>query len=195
MFFQFESRKGYVAGQGERKVEIKAKCKHDLDSMKALIHIWMFKEANPKTSMLGWSIIFGFVLTNIILQMILSPSITRIPALLVVIGGYFLICDRYFLLPKRQYKSMVNMKDIEQQFIFGDQVLIRTCKNDRYNSQSELEYSLLVKVYETSKYLFLFQTIREVIIVDKSTIEGGTIQDIRKVLSNCIKGKYTICTY
>ena len=87
------------------------------------------------------------------------------------------------------------MKDIENEYIFCNNKLKAITKSEEYNGKAEIEYSLFVKVYETTKYLFLYQTINQVFIVDKSTVEDGTIEEIRGRLSAFIKDKYILCKY
>ena len=64
-----------------------------------------------------------------------------------------------------------------------------------YNGQAEIEYTLFLKAYETSRYLFLYQTRKQIFIVDKNTIEGGTVEDLRNLLSAVLKDKYFLCAY
>ena len=90
---------------------------------------------------------------------------------------------------------MNKMKDVENQYIFCDNVLKTFTKSKEYNGEAEIEYSLFVKVYETSKYFFMFQTKNQVLLVDKNTIEGGTVEDIRNKLTTYVKDKYIICKY
>ena len=87
------------------------------------------------------------------------------------------------------------MQNVENQYIFCDDVLKTFTKSQEYNGEAEIEYSLFVKLYETSKYLFLYQTNNQVFIVDKSTIEGGTVEEIRNKLSAFVKDKYFLCKY
>ena len=87
------------------------------------------------------------------------------------------------------------MKDAENEYIFCDNVLKTFTKSQEYNGEAKFEYSLFVKVYETSKYFFMYQTNNQVLIVDKSTIEGGTVEEIRNKLSAFVKDKYILCKY
>ena len=41
----------------------------------------------------------------------------------------------------------------------------------------------------------MFQTKNQVLLVDKNTIEGGTVEDIRNKLTTYVKDKYIICKY
>ena len=177
-------------------MEIKAKCKYDLDSVKALTHLTMFKKSNPKKRLTFWSTAFAIFFIIIILEIIAFGFDTILAVLLgVEIFGLLLIYFWYFIIPKIQYKSLAKMQNVENQYIFCDNVLKTFTKSQEYNGEAEIEYSLFVKVYETTKYLFLYQTNNQVFIVDKNTVEGGTIEEIRNKLSLYVKDKYIICKY
>ena len=176
-------------------MEIKAKCKFDFDSIRALTHLSLFKKANPKKRFLTWSIISAILAVVIIFEMIVFSDAMLIE-LLCVAGVLFLLeCYLYFLLPKIRYKALAKMKDAENEYIFCDNVLKTFTKSQEYNGEAEIEYSLFVKVYETSRYLFLYQTHNQVFIVDKNTIEGGTVEEIRNKLSTFATNKYIVCKY
>ena len=176
-------------------MEIKAKCKFDFDSIRALTHLSLFKKANPKKRLLTWSIISAILAVVIILEMIVFSDAMLIE-LLCVAGVLFLLeCYLYFLLPKIRYKALAKMKDAENEYIFCDNVLKTFTKSQEYNGEAQIEYSLFVKVYETSRYLFLYQTNNQVFIVDKNTIEGGTVEEIRNKLSAFATNKYIVCKY
>ena len=87
------------------------------------------------------------------------------------------------------------MKETENEYVFCDDVLRAYTKSQEYNGEAVIEYSLFDKVYETSKYFFLYQTNSQVFIVDKNTIEGGTAEQIRSRLSAVEGIKYTFCNY
>ena len=87
------------------------------------------------------------------------------------------------------------MKDTEVKYVFGDNSLKVFTANLEYTSESKMEYSLFVRVYETTKYIFVYKTNNQVHIIDKSTIEGGTAEDIRNKLTPYVKDKYVICKY
>ncbi len=176
-------------------MEIKAKCKFDFESIRALTYLSLFKKANPKKRFLTWSIISAILAVVIILEMIVFSDAMLIE-LLCVAGVLFLLESYlYFLLPKIRYKALAKMKDAENQYIFCNNVLKAFTKSQEYNGEAEIEYSLFVKVYETTKHLFLYQTNNQVFIVDKGTIEGGTVEEIRNELSSFVKDKYIICKY
>ncbi len=177
-------------------MEIKAKCKFDFDSIRALTHLTMFKKANPKKRLVFWSVAFSILFVVIILEIIAFGMDSILLVLLgVEILWFMLMCFWYFIIPRIQYKSLAKMKDVENEYTFYDNMLKVSTKSQEYNGEAEIEYSLFVRVYETSKYLFLYQTNNQVFIVYKNTIEGGATEDIRNKLSAYVKGKYIICKY
>mgnify|MGYP003291408982 CR=1 FL=1 len=176
-------------------MEIRAKCKFDFVSIRALTHLSLFKKANPQKSFFTWTIISAILAVVIILEMIIFSDTMLIGLLCVAIILFLLECYLYFLLPKIRYNALAKMKNAENQYIFCDNVLKALTNSIEYNGEAEIEYSFFVKVYETNKYLFLYQTNNQVFIVDKFTIEGGTIEEIRNKLSTFVKDKYIICKY
>ena len=177
-------------------MEIKAKCKYDLDSVKALTHLTMYKKADPKKRLIFWSAAFLFLFIIIVFEIFAFGMDTMLLVLLSVeILGLLLIYFWYFIIPKIQYKSLAKMQNVENEYVFYDDVLKTYTRSQEYNGEADIEYSLFVKVYETTKYLFLYQTNNQVFVVDKFTIEGGTIEEIRNKLSSFVKDKYIICKY
>ena len=177
-------------------MQIKAKCKYDLDSVKALTHLTMYKKADPRKRLIFWSTAFAILFIIIILEIIAFGFDTILAVLLgVEIFGLLLMYFWYFIIPKIQYKSLAKMQNVENEYIFYDDVLKTFTKSQEYNGEAQIEYSLFVKVYETSRYLFLYQTNNQVFVVDKSTVEGGTVEEIKNKLSTFVKDKYIICKY
>ena len=177
-------------------VEIRAKCKFGFESISALTHLTMFKKANPKNRMIFWSVAFAVLFAIIILEIIaFGMDLILLVLLGVEILWLMMMCFWYFIIPRIQYKALAKMKDAENEYVFCDNVLKTFTKSQEYNGEAEIEYSLFVKVYETSKYFFMYQTNNQVFIVDKSTIEGGTVEEIRNKLSAFVKDKYILCKY
>ena len=58
--------------------------------------------------------------------------------------------------------------------------------------QKCLTFGVHIKI---SDYFFLYQTNNQAFLVDKSTVEGGSVDDIRNKLSSFVKDKYYICKY
>ena len=176
-------------------MQIRASCKIDYDSIKALTHLSLFRKSDPKKRMLTGAIIYLFLAGVLIRDMVIFSDLRDINLLLVVIAVLALECFLYFLYPRIQYNAAANLKNVENVYLFCDDVLKISSKGNLYNGESEIGYSFFVKAFETSRYFFLFQTKRQVFVIDKNTIEGGTAADIRNQLASRIKGKYIICRY
>ena len=177
-------------------MKIRAKCRFDFDSIRALTLLTMFKKANPKKRLIFWSVAYAILFVIIILEIIVFGMDSILLVLLgVEILWLMLMCFWYFIIPRIQYKALAKMKDAENEYIFCDNVLKTFTKSREYNGEAEIEYSLFVKVYETSRHLFLYQTNNQVFIVDKNTIESGMLEEIRNKLSSFVKDKYIICKY
>lgn len=179
-------------------MEIKASCKFDYESIKALTHLSMFRKANPAKRMALWNITGAILLIIIVLEIILLDAdidanlvfFLFLGVMMLGLGAYI-----YFIVPKIRFKSMAKLRGAENAYLFCDDVLKVFTKSAEYNGGVEIEYSLLVRVYETTKYLFLYQTNNQVLIVDTKTITGGTVEEIRGKLSTYLGKKYIICNY
>ena len=101
----------------------------------------------------------------------------------------------YFLMPRIQYNSMSKMKDIGNSYTFHDEYFTAATDSEDYKGDSIITYTVLEKVMETGKHFFIFQNKREVFLVDKSTLEGGTAEEIRGRLQPVLGKKYIICKY
>ncbi len=73
--------------------------------------------------------------------------------------------------------------------------MLVSSNGQNYSSQGEIKYSVLVKMYETSRYLFIFQNKAQAFIVDKNTIRHGSMEEVRDKINNQMSGKYILCKY
>ena len=146
--------------------------------------------------MIFQSAIFLILLAADIAAVVISGA--TLPLMILLGIGVFFISlwyVLYFTLPRIRYNALANFKEAENAYVFCDDFLKVSTAGREYSGEAKIEYSFLVKAYETSKYFFLYQTKDQIYIVDKSTIEGGTAEDIRSKLSAVLKDKYFICKY
>lgn len=177
-------------------MEIRAKCKYDFESVKALAHLSTYKKSNPKkTVKLRAILCFVLLLANAAELIAFGFSFVSIILIVAVLLIIAIDLFMYFALPKIQYKSLAKMKGVENSYIFNDDALKVIMKSTEYNGEAEIEYLMFGKVYETSEYFFLFQTNNQAFPVDKSTIEGGSADDIRNKLYSFVKDKFFVCKY
>ena len=177
-------------------MEIKAKSTYNLETMQALIRLYMFKKANPRKRMVIYTVLFTGLIAIDVLEMIIFGNNMILSVLLVCcVLWYLLLCYWFFLLPRIRYNALAKMKNVTNEYTFRDASMLASSTCEEFCGQSEIQYALLIKAMETQKYLFLFQNRSQVIVVDKSTITGGTVDEIRQNLRSRISGKYIICRY
>ena len=177
-------------------MQIQANCKYDFEATKSLTYLTMFKRGNPKKRMLLITIFFVVLFFIVIFEIIIFGIDATFILLSIII--VFMLLINYFmwyLSPKVRYNSLAKLKNICNEYIFTEESVFATTKSTEYEGKVEIAYTLFVKVYETSNYLFLFQTQNQVYMVDKSTLVGGTIEEIRNKLCNHLYNKYIICKY
>ena len=174
-------------------MEITASCIYDLKALTALLHLQMFKKSSPQKCIIFWMVSIAVVFAVLLLEIIFwEADMIFLAALLV--AALLLMCYSYFWLPRISYKAQAKMKNAENSFVFGQQAVRITSRTAQYEGEAHIEYTLFVKVFETSEYFFLFQTKNQAYIVDKATIRGGTAKDIRSRLTPAVK-KYVTCKY
>ena len=177
-------------------MEIYAKSKYDYETVKALAHTDAYKRFNPKKTFTFWTAYsVVLIVIMIVLLFLWGSDRTLIILLPVCIAVLLLDCFIYWGLPKVQYKSLGKMANMENEFVFYEDVIKITSNNMEYSGEAELKYTVIPKVMETTKYLFVFQTKRQVYAIDKSTITNGTMEDIRRKLKNYVNNKYIMCRY
>ncbi len=176
-------------------MEIKAKSVYNYEAVKAVLHLSLYKKANPKTQIaLRLSVYAGSILLFLPAFILLEIGSGYLLLGLMLLVA-FLDCYMFFILPKIQYKGLSKLQNIENEFTFSDDFIIISSKGEVYSGEERLEYSLLVKAYETSRYFFLYQTKNQVYIVDKQTIDREGANAIRQKLSENLGKMYNICRY
>lgn len=176
-------------------MEIKAKCKYDYETCKAISRIDAYKKSNPKKV-----VVFRAVLCIVLLALnIIVVDFSEIPLGygVVVAGILVLFIDMfiYFAMPKIQYNSMSKMKNVGNDYVFYDDEITVSSVSEHLSAKDVLKYSIMVKAYETEKYFFIYISKRQVFVVDKATLEGGTAEDLRVKLLSVLGKKYIRCKY
>lgn len=176
-------------------MEIKAKCKYDYETCKAVSRIDAYRKSNPKKVVIFRTVLcvvlllLNFVVVNFC-EMPIGYGVMVAVVIVLVIDMFM-----YFAMPKIQYNSMSKMKNVENNYVFYDDEFTATSVSEHLSAKDVLKYSIIVKVYETEKYFFIYISKRQLFTVDKSTLEGGTAEDLREKLSSVLGKKYIRCKY
>lgn len=176
-------------------MEIKASSIYDLKTTKALIRLNMFKKNDPKKQILIYGIIVLVLFVFLIIGLIATGDSSYVGLIFLLALSSSVYSYMYFLFPKTSYKATKKLADVKNSFIFKDDEILLSSNTAEYTGNAAIKYTMLYKVMETSEYLFIYQNKVQVYIVDKSTIENGSVNDLRQVLSNVLKKKYIVCKY
>ena len=177
-------------------MNIKAQCRYDYESIKALIHTSFFKKRNPKIVfiimlILGCALLFKEILSGVLHGIEAVSEVIIICALC----WLYLSVYMYWLMPRKQYKALCKMENMLNEYIFCDDAMKVTSINAAYSGNATVKYSMIPKVMETKKYLFIFQSKNQAFVIDKLTIADGTIENIREKLIPMLGKKYIKCKY
>ena len=177
-------------------MEIKAKGKLDLDAIKALTHLSMFRKGDPKKRMTLLSVLYIILALDLVILGAIN-GFDKFTVILVAFAVVVVAIESYmyFAVPKIKYKAMAKLKDAENEYLFMDSSVKITTSVAEYSGEGEMEYTLFVRAYETSRYLFLYQTKNQAFIIDKSSVENSDFEQIRKSLLSAIGEKYVVCNY
>lgn len=98
-----------------------------------------------------------------------------------------------FMLPRIQLN--IKVKDVGNDYVFREDGFSAVTVSENFSGRDDMKYILIIKVFETEKYFFIYINKRQMFVVDKATVEGGTAWDIREKLSRVPGGKYVRCKY
>ena len=177
-------------------MEIKAKAIFDYDSIRALTYVSIYKKKNPKKAFV-WMNIWCIGLALLILTEIILFGADRQSIMLIIVAVMLMLLNfyLYFGFAKIQYNALHHMKNTENTYVFHENKIKVFSIGTQYTGEAELQYSMIPKVMETQKYLFIFQSKNQAYIVDKTTIVNGTMEDVRAKLQQSSKAKYIVCRY
>ena len=177
-------------------MKIHAKCKYDQKAVRAMTHLWMFKEASPKKRMRIWTITYALLLLILVLQiMLIGPDTLLVVLTGVLLAVYALECYMYFWMPRRRYKAMGKLKDVENSYTFEKSAFTVVTKSAGQTGKDTVQYTNLVRAYETGKYFFFWRDKNQLYMVDKTTVSTDEVQSIRSLVRQHIPNNYVICKY
>jgi len=181
---------------GDDRMEITAKCRYDLDASRALVHSMVYKGANPKRRFaVRVAVCVAFAL--LLAAAACVRGISLLPMLLFGLLAMIIAmdCFLYFGLPRMQFNALGKAKGTVNEYVFCEERVRAFTSREGFGGETEAEYSQFAKVCETSRYFFLFLNDNQALMVDKSTVSGGTVENLREKLSFHAKDKYQRCQY
>ena len=164
-------------------MEITGSSVFDRETVETTYKMALFTEDHKK-GMVRVTILYAVLFTLwLALLLITRPAsgferffLISMTALTVLLYG--LMCYSYYVLPRKQYNNMGSMKDVVNDFLFTDDEIRFRSKGVKFEGESVIKYESVLKTKENDRYLLLYQTKRQFLVVDKTTLSGGTAADI-----------------
>lgn len=174
----------------------KAACIYDAQVIRALIHVSMYRRQQPKKRLLANGVLLGLLLLLFLCLLFLDgPSQMVILGLVWTVFLTGLLCYMHFLMPTLSYRGQKALQNASLHYQFFPEQLRVVANSQDVQSTSYVSYQSLYKIMETDRYLFLWQTGRQAMIVDKATFEGGMPEKLRQILEASLGKKYIRCKY
>ncbi len=169
---------------------------YDRETIRALTRFLMFRKYEPKKRLTMWTVIYAALIAVLILEMVLwGYSPWQLILVLACIAVMLLELYLFFRLPELRYKRMGKLAGIRNEYVFTDTHMDVTSSGEGYTGAATAQYELLRRVYETDACLYLYVDGNRCYIVDKSTLQGGTAEELRALLVRFVGRKYIRCNY
>ncbi len=89
----------------------------------------------------------------------------------------------FVFLPRFNYKLQKTKTDAINEYTFYDTRFTVVSTAGGITGTNEVEYTAINRVLETKDYIYIYIAKAKAMIVDKSTINGGTVEEIRKAIA------------
>ena len=180
-------------------MEIRASCIYDLKTIKTFAQSninGIFKKISPRkliaVNFIGYGVLTAIILFAMILDGIQTVRVVLLGCVLLMFAIQLWL---YVAVPRITCNSLCKMKNIHNHYVFGDVNFYVYSKSETFSGECFVQYSMIVKVKETSAYLYIFPNKQQVYIIDKSTIKEWEMTELRNRLYSYVKDKYVICNY
>ena len=170
-------------------MEIKASSKYDWETVRALNNFYYLN----RMRVIFVLFIVCFVL-NLVIQiesLIVNGEMTHDHILNLIYLAFlaFALLFIIFVLPKIKYNNNKYSKDSKNEFVFTDENIKLTQTHELHNSENKLSYNAIWRIYESKMFIYMHIGRRQTYIVDKSTVTGGTVEDLRMLFISKIGAK------
>ena len=177
-------------------MKIKAKSKLDYKTIKAFVRAGLFRKSSPAKKMAIYCVV-AILLTAVMSFEIKLLGPTTMSVILLCASVLLLLFELYlfFIVPRLRYRALAEMKGCVNEYVFRDDYMLAPSKDNGFDSESRIDYKVLSKTIETGKYFYIFHNKNQALIVDKSTLSGGTGLELRNHLKQFLGERYQIYKY
>ncbi len=159
-------------------MEINAKTTYDKQTIKAFVKNVSFKSTAMKVLVVIIAVLMAIYAALTIYEIIALKIVPITYILLILLFGLYLGYI-YLLLPIISYRRFERKSEITNEYTFFDDKMLILTTAKGIKGSSEYEYNAFFKVIETNDYIYLYISRGQALIVDKTTLSGGTSEQIR----------------
>ena len=128
-----------------------------------------------------------FLLGYIIVSVFSAHTHSTAAALYITFSAFLLISlifliARYVRMPGQLYNRQGEMKDCTTYYLFTDEQIQFYTKTPNSETRIKMQYGILIRVQETSEYLFLYRNTGDYLGIDKSSLLPGDLTLLRNRL-------------
>ena len=170
-------------------MKIKASCRQDEKAVKTMAYMEIYGVKKPVRRLILRSVLSAVLLALLLLEIwLLGWNLPVVVLMALLALACFMEYWWYFVTPKRRYQALGKKQNKERSFVF---------RNDAVDVDDRLtiSYEDLYRVAETKDYIVLFRSRKKVLMVEKSTVTGGTPEQLCAKLQNILDYRYIICKY
>lgn len=102
--------------------------------------------------------------------------------LIIVAGIEFVTVYSYFLKPKMKLKAFTEDNIIKNHFSFEEDAIKLKSQSKKRKSENAIPYSAFTRVDESASTIYLFLNKNSALIVTKSEITEGTVENLKRFL-------------
>ena len=162
-------------------MEIKASSKYDWETIKKFNRFHNFtKNKSANIALVVMDIFCGLLFVLTYIWSALNLELIMIYLLLVFVN--LVLVFAMFVLPKIQYKQNKQLHGVVNNIAFQENELLMEQCGENASGMGKFNYQALWRIYETKDSIYLYLNPRQAHIVNKSTVTGGTVEDLRMLL-------------
>ena len=174
-------------------MEITAFTVYDWKTVKKFNHFHNFKKNKFKKASLPIILIALVIsfLGFLVCYLLDGIDSTLITLLIVEIVGALILLFSWFIMPIISFNINKLAKNSKNEFVFKEETLVASGKTDDMSGSTEINYKKLDCIYETNEYLYVYINKNQAFIVEKASVSGGSLEELRTHLIDKMKnGKY-----
>lgn len=169
-------------------MEIKASSKYDWETIKKFNNFNSYVRFKAlKIVMLISNLVLAAMVVFLCVMNAFTTDLIGNCVLVLFVDIFFIFINHVY--PKIQYNKSKLLHGMVNEFTFGDDAMLLEQNGENANNTETMKYSAIWKVYEAKDNIYIYINPNQSYIVDKSTVTGGTVADLRAFLMEKVGAK------